>query len=60
MADFDFYFSDEEREAAEKAKHPNVTPLKCGDPNQEEAEKAFEDFFKDSLYYFNKIMNWKW
>lgn len=38
----------------------NITPLYGGDPTVEEAEKAFDDVFKDSEYYFNKIMSGNW
>lgn len=37
-----------------------VTTLYGGDPTHEEAEKAFDDMFKESEYYFNKIMNGRW
>lgn len=37
-----------------------VTTLYGGDPTHEEAEKAFDDMFKESEYYFNKIMNRRW
>ena len=37
-----------------------VTTLYGGDPTHEEAEKAFDEVFKESEYYFNKIMNGRW
>lgn len=37
-----------------------VITLYGGDPTHEEAEKAFDEVFKESEYYFNKIMNGRW
>jgi hypothetical protein len=37
-----------------------ITTLHGGDPTHEEAEKAFDEVFKESEYYFNKIMNGRW
>lgn len=37
-----------------------VTTLYGGNPTHEEAEKAFDEVFKESEYYFNKIMNGRW
>lgn len=34
-----------------------VTTLHCGDPTIEEAEQAFNEVFRESEYYFNKIMS---
>ena len=34
-----------------------VTTLYGGDPTVEEAEKAFDDLFKESQQAFNKFMN---
>jgi hypothetical protein len=43
MANFEMYFSDAKRETAERAK---VTPIKCGEPTQEEMEEAFKEIFE--------------
>lgn len=32
-----------------------VTPIKCGTVSQAEAKQAFDDMFKESEYYFNKM-----
>ena len=37
-----------------------VTPIVCGSVSQAEAEKAFDDMFRESEFYFNKIMNGIW
>ena len=46
MANFDMYFSDAEREAAEQEKRAKVTSLVGGNPTEEEMYQAFEEMFQ--------------
>lgn len=44
----------------EQDQQTTVTPIVCGEATAEEAEKAFDDLFYDSNYYFEKIMKGIW
>lgn len=61
MANFEMYFSDAEREAAEaEEKEAEVTTLYGGDPTIEEAQEAFDKMFEESEEAFERLFNDHW